>query len=156
MSLKTGGIWINYEYKKEYQDSLLRGLRARYSKELGEELIKKIKNFLTFLRKKYYFPLRCNMYFCNVDNFTSLDGNGKTKGIFLFGDDETKKTPSIYIACNVSNYWKIEDIYHSIAKVLTYYFQWYFLEDNHRSNRSLEIEATKYANYLVGEFVNKK
>ena len=66
MSLKIGGIWIDYEYKNEYQDSLLKGLRASYSKELGEELIKKIKNFLTFLRKKYYCPLRCNMYFCKV------------------------------------------------------------------------------------------
>ena len=72
MSLKTGGIWINYEYKKEYQDSLLRGLRANYSKELGQELIDNVKKFLEFLRLRYYFPLRCNLHFCNVDNFTSI------------------------------------------------------------------------------------
>ena len=45
MSLKLGGIWIDYEYKNEYQDSLLKGLRASYSKELGEEQIKNLKNF---------------------------------------------------------------------------------------------------------------
>jgi len=29
-----------------------------------------------------------------------------------------------------------------------------FFEDDRRSNRSLEIEATKYAKYLVGEYLN--
>lgn len=154
MRLNNGGIWIDYEFKKEYQDSSKKGLRVFYSKKLNKECIEDIKKIINFLRKRYYFPLRCNLYIRNVKNFPSIEGKKTTKGIFFFGDEKQKKWPSIYVACELSSNWNITDIYYSIVQLLTYYFQWYFFEDNLRSNRSLEIEATKYASYLVYEYLD--
>ena len=154
MKWNIGGIWIDYEYKKEYQDSSKKGLRVFYSKKLNKDCIDNIKKFLNFLKKRYYFPLRCNIYIRNVEDFPSLNGIETTKGIFFFGDEEQKKFPSIYVACELSSCWNIEDVYYSIVKLLTYYFQWYFFEDNIRSDKSLELEATKYARYLVDEYLN--
>lgn len=154
MKQRNGGIWIDYEYKKEYQDSSKKGLRVFYSKKLDKECIDNIKKFFNFLRKRYYFPLRCNIHIRNVKDFPSLNGIETTKGIFFFGDEEKKRFPSIYVACELSSRWNIVDVYYSIVKLLTYYFQWYFFEDNIRNNKSLEIEATKYARYLVDEYLN--
>ena len=154
MKWKNGGIWINYEYKKDYQDSSQKGLRVIYSKKIDNECIENLKKFINFLRRRYYFPIRCNIYIRKVDDFPSLTGIKTTKGIFLFGDEEQKKLPSIYVACKLSSNWGIEDVYYSIVKLLTYYYQWYFFEDNSRSNKSLELEATKYANYLVEEYLS--
>ena len=154
MKLKAGGVWIDYEYKKEYQDSSQKGLRVFYSKKLDKESVDDIKKFINFLRKRYYFPLRCNIYIRKVKDFPSLDGIETTKGVFLFGDEQLKKFPKIYVACEISSHWNVIDVYYSIVKLLTYYFQWYFFEDNRRNDKSLEYEATKYAKYLVSEYLN--
>ena len=39
--------------------------------------------------------------------------------------------------------------YFNIIHELTHYFQWYFYEDKEKSNRSLEINANKWANYII-------
>mgnify|MGYP003295604893 CR=1 FL=1 len=90
MKWKNGGIWINYEYKKDYQDSSQKGLRVIYSKKIDNECIGNLKKFINFLRRRYYFPIRCNIYIRKVDDFPSLTGIKTTKGIFLFGDEEQK------------------------------------------------------------------
>ena len=51
MKWKNGGIWINYEYKKDYQDSSQKGLRVIYSKKIDNESIGNLKKFINFLRK---------------------------------------------------------------------------------------------------------
>lgn len=154
MKVNTGGIWIDYEYKNEYQDSSKKGLRLFFSKKVDTENVINIKKFVNFLRKRYYFPLRCNIYIHNVSDFPSLDGDGTTKGFFLFGSEKEKKFPRIYIACQMSVHWSIEDVYYSLARLLTYYFQWYFYENEYRSEKSLEIEATKYAEFLVNAYLD--
>lgn len=44
--------------------------------------------------------------------------------------------------------------FFTIAHELTHYFQWFFYEDMHRTNRSLEIEATRWAKYLLQQYLN--
>ena len=44
----------------------------------------------------------------------------------------------------------IEDVLHAVAHEITHYFQWYFLEEDKRTDRSLEIEANKWAMYILG------
>ena len=43
-----------------------------------------------------------------------------------------------------------------MAHELTHYFQWYFLEDEARTDRSLEVEAGKWARYLVAEYLSER
>lgn len=91
----------------------------------------------------------------DVDTWNYLYIEYKDNEFKLYLNNQLKL--SIYVACELSTKWDIIDIYYSIVKLLTYYFQWYFFEDNIRSNKSLEFEATKYASYLVNEYlvVNK-
>ena len=65
-------------------------------------------------------------------------------------DDEKRKVyPRISIAARVSKNNSLKDILFAIAHELTHYYQWYFLEENKRSNRSLEIEANKWSKYIL-------
>ena len=154
MSFANGSLWINKEFKGEYSDSSLNGLRLFFKGDIDESDRKYIYKFISFLRKKYFFPIRCKIFFCNQKNFLSFNRKDKCKGIFLQGDIEKKVYPSIYVSSKISKNWDKNDILLSICRLLTYYFQWYFYEDENRSSRSLEIEATKYAYYLVYEFLD--
>lgn len=156
MKSTNGGVWIDREFKNEYDDSSKNGIRSKYSDKIPQSLRNEIKEFLTFIRKKYFFPIRINLFFCNTKNFLSYDRQHKVKGIFFKGDDETKKSPSAYIPCQITSNWNIIDIYSTIIRLLTYYFQWYFYEDEKRNSRSLEIEVTKYAHYIVYEYLEYK
>lgn len=65
-----------------------------------------------------------------------------------------QKHPFIWIATGkdgrkTRKEYYIEDVLHLVAHELTHYFQWYFNQFDNRSNRSLEIEANRWANYLV-------
>ena len=77
MRLNNGGIWIDYEFKKEYQDSSKKGLRVFYSKKLNKECIEDIKKFklwfvfvlevktsifLTFFKKAYKLQETVKLY----------------------------------------------------------------------------------------------
>jgi hypothetical protein len=35
---------------------------------------------------------------------------------------------------------------------LTHYFQWYFFDDKNKNNRSLEIQASKYAIRILDDY----
>ena len=86
MSFANGSLWINKEFKGEYSDSSLNGLRLFFKGDIDESDRKYIYKFISFLRKKYFFPIRCNIFFCNQKNFLSFNRKDKCKGIFLQGD----------------------------------------------------------------------
>ena len=66
-------------------------------------------------------------------------------------EDEKRKTyPRISIAAKVDNN-NLIDIY-TLAHEITHYYQWYFLEEEKRTDRSLEIEANKWAKYIVNSY----
>ncbi len=144
---KNNGIWINIDCKKFYDDSKLNGLRLYFDKEVSLNLKNQIKNYINYLRKQYFFPIRCKVYFCYTDKFTSKKDK-YCLGTFLT-DENDKEIPEIFVPVLFKK--KEEELYpiaYKLNVLLTYYFQWYFLQDKERSYRSLEIEATKYANYL--------
>lgn len=145
-------VWIMRKERKAYQNAKVRGLRAYYAKDLTEEVVCDIKGFLVFLKKRYYFPVRCNIYFKNAKNLTE---GTRSKGLFYVPDEE-RKYPRIEVSCDVFKFWNEDDIYYSLVRLLTYYYQWYFASEDERSNRSLEIEATKQAKLLVDEYLNEK
>ena len=58
--------WIEVQYKDKYQDEKrpwYRGLRLVIDREIEEERREKIKAFVAWLKKHYFFPLRCNVPF---------------------------------------------------------------------------------------------
>lgn len=144
--------WIDYSFKSFYQDSHKSGLRLIYDSNINNELKNTICEYIKFLRKRYYFPIRCYIHIKNVPYYISKDKK-KCFGVFFSGEENNSKLPSIYLPAELSNKNDTNDILYNLTKLLTYYFQWYFFANEKRTNRSLEIEATKYANYLVSEFL---
>lgn len=64
--------------------------------------------------------------------------------------------PRICIAARAQTPKAQEDVLLAMAHELTHYFQWYFLEDEARTDRSLEVEAGKWARYLVAEYLSER
>ena len=107
-----------------------------------------ICSFVRYLRKEFYFPIRCNVYFCNQEKFRSSKG-GYCYGVFISYDESNKRPyPQIYIPTKQC----LRQIYHSLCHELTHYFQWYFFDDKNKTDRSLEIQASKYASRIDQDY----
>ena len=61
------------------------------SKEL-ENNKNKILNFIFFIRRNYFFPIRLNIAFCNQEYFKHHIDNHKYYAAFYGMDDENRKT----------------------------------------------------------------
>ena len=88
--------------------------------------------------------------FCNTQVFRHHIDNHTYYGAFYSMDDEKRKIyPRISIASKVTKNNTLEDILFVLAHEITHYYQWYFLEEDKRTRRSLEIEANKWSRYIV-------
>ena len=146
--------WIDKARKQHYKDCAnASGIRYKfyiYHDDFDESTVECIKKFVQFLRKKYYFPIRLNITFCNTLGFKDCMDSHIYYGAFRDNEDEKRMVyPRISVAAKVSKNNTLEDIYFALAHEITHYYQWFFLDEEHRTNRSLEIEATKWANYIV-------
>lgn len=143
-------FWIEKQFRNEYIDSAEEtGIRYVFPKGFKEDTRKEILQFIKFIRSNYYFPIRIKIWFVNETHFVSQIDGHKYYGVFFNGDSDKKTYPKIYIAAKQAERNSIEDILFSIAHELTHYYQWYFFEDDKRTDRSLEIEANKWTKYIL-------
>ena len=143
-------FWIEKQFKNEYIDSSKEaGIRCVFSKEFNEDTRTEIMQFIKFIRANYYFPIRVKIWFDNETHFVNQTDGHKYYGVFYDGDSDKTTYPKIYIAAKQTEKNSIEDILFSIAHELTHYYQWYFLEDDKRTDRSLEMEANKWSKYIL-------
>ena len=150
-------MWIGKEEKEEYLDCSVRGLRLKFFAGLTEAERNACKSFADWLRRYYFFPIR--IYVCLVPQkaFYHPDDGHIYYGVFYSGEAEKRKIyPRICIAARAQTPKAQEDVLLAMAHELTHYFQWYFLEDEARTDRSLEVEAGKWARYLVAEYLSEK
>ena len=128
-------LWITKtdENIQFYSDSAPKSnLSLHFAHELAPESKKGICNFVRYLRKEFYFPIRCNVYFCNQEKFRSSKG-GYCYGLFYSNKECNRRIyPQIYIPANLA----LHEVYNSLCHELTHYFQWYFLDDEQKNNRS--------------------
>lgn len=146
--------WIERKYKDQYKDSAkASGIRYQfydYDNVFDTNTVEELHHFITFLRKYYYFPIRLNILFCNTKAFKHHIDHHTYYGAFYSMDNEKRMIyPRISIAAKVTDGNALYDILFSLAHEITHYYQWYFFEDEQRTDRSLEIEANKYANYIL-------
>lgn len=112
--------WIDIKYKNQYTDSAnATGIRYKfyeYDNVLDATIVKEINSFITFLRKRYYFPIRLNILFCNTQGFKHHLDNHTYYGAFYSMDDEKRKIyPRISIAANVAENNSLQDIFFYIG-----------------------------------------
>ena len=145
-------LWITNteENIQFYQDSTPKSnLSLHFASAIDDNTKKHICNFVRYLRKEFFFPIRCNIYFCNQEKFRS-DKSGHCYGIFYSNDESNGRIyPQIYIPANMELY----SVYLSLCHELSHYFQWYFNDDK-RSDRSLEVQASKFATSILEDFCN--
>lgn len=147
-------LWVTNtkENVQFYSDSAPKsGLSLHFSPYIDCDTKKHICDYVRYLRKEFFFPIRCNVYFSAKEKFASPKG-GYCYGVF-FSNEENKQTkrhiyPQIYIPTKCGLF----QAFHSLSHELTHYFQWYFFEDQKKSGRSLEISAGKYAKRIVEDY----
>ena len=147
-------FWIEKKYRKEYLNSAKsNGIRYKFYGDFDEENKNKILNFIFFIRRNYFFPIRLNITFCNQEYFKHHIDNHKYCAAFYGMDDEKKNTyPRMSVAAKITKSNPLDDVLFAIAHEFTHYYQWYFLEEDIRTDRSLEIEANKWSAYILDEY----
>lgn len=152
-------FWIDKEHRAYYKDSSKSsGIRVKfkaYENNFDDSTLEGIKKFVAFLRKKYYFPIRLNVLFCDTEAFRHHIDNHTYYGAFYSMDDEKRKIyPRISIASKATEKNTLEDILYTLAHEITHYYQWYFLEEEKRTDRSIEPEANKWSEYILNLYFN--
>lgn len=146
-------LWVTNteENRHFYSNSAAKSnLSLRFASAIDHSTKINICKFVRYLRKEFFFPIRCNVYFCNQEKFDSSKG-GFCYGIFYSNEESGGRIyPQIYIPSKMNLY----SVFHSLSHELSHYFQWYFLDDKNKSNRSLEIQASKYATIILEDYCN--
>lgn len=150
MTYSKNSIWIDLEYKDYYSDSKSQGLYVYYDKTYDNTAKESLNLFISWLKNKFFFPIRCNIFIEDKRDYCSSKKGYRCQGIFYgVGDFKRTRLPRIYIAGNAA----LDYVIFAIAHELTHYFQWYFFQDNDISERHLEAEANKYAKWLTYSFL---
>lgn len=141
--------WIDFDCKKYYLDSKKHGLRLLFDKKYPFEGRNLIKKYIVFLRKKYFFPIRCKIYIHNCSFFLN-DSGKRIYGKFVNGQKTENLIvyPCIFVAAK-SAIENMDNVLLNLTKLLTYYYQWYFFDDKNRTSKSVEREANYYAFCLL-------
>lgn len=147
-------FWIERKHKNEYLNSAkYNGIRYKFIDDFDDQDKNEITNFILFIRKKYYFPIRLNIAFCNTPFFKHHIDNHAYYAAFYSMDDEKRTIyPRISVAAKITKNNSIKDVLFAISHEITHYYQWYFLEEDKRTNRSLEIEANKWSRYILEQY----
>ena len=150
-------MWIEKEEKKYYLDACkYRGIVLKFAKSLNKETVEQITTFIKYLKKLYFFPIKVNIKFSDLERYKDSKDGHIFYAIFFDNEDEKpRRYPEIYIATKIGKHNPIEDVYFSIAHMLTCYYQWFFKQED-RSHRSLEIEANRWAEYIYHSYLEYK
>ena len=146
--------WIDYEFKSYYLDSSKQGLRIIFSKGISNFYRTNIRKYISFLRKRYFFPMRCYVYITYKKQYQS---DGRTfSGHFTYPTGEQDFWPSIHLACKApDSNEELKNKLFALTGLLTFYYQWYFFLHKERTHRSLMIEAGRMASYLVTLYIDE-
>ncbi len=144
-------LWITKteENLKFYLNSAPKSnLSLHFASAIDIDTKRNICRFVRYLRKEFYFPIRCNVYFCDQEKFRSSKG-GYCYGIFYSNEESNGRIyPQIYLPANNIPY----QVYNSLCHELTHYFQWYFFDEKKKSDRALEVQASKYATRILEDY----
>ncbi len=153
-------LWIGRQQRDQCRVcAKASGLRVRYADGLDEDLKTNMEDLIKYLRRRYVFPIRCNVILTNHPKYRSENDGHVYYGVFYDNEGvypKKKLYPEIYVAGQIGRHLPIEQIMFTLLHELTHYFQWFFGEEQNRSDRSLEMEATRWANRILEEYKQYK
>lgn len=135
-------------------------LRMHYCKEVDNKLKLGFDDFSKWLRNKYVFPMRVNVYVKNSFYIKAKDGENVSAT--FFGPFDRLAEPYIKIAAG--DYYDLVEKYNefnalcdniaSLAHELTHYYQW--LNDVALSEAQEERQAKYYSIKVVRSYLNER
>lgn len=149
-------IWTIENWKKIYNGAHRKGLRFVIDKNVDIEVRSACKEFGTWLRKQYTFPIRVPVYVKQHEKIKACDGE-LVVGTF-FWPDLRDVEPYIRVAAgdyselknNRGKFNALAEILLSIAHELTHYFQ--FINDLKLTEIGEERQAKAYAQFILEEY----
>lgn len=148
-------LWI-----RRSRDCKYKGIRVRYPKDMDGRLKGFFCDFVKWLRCRYAFPVRVNVYLKNTEQIRAMDGEYVSAAIFTPFD--RSETPYIRIA--VGDFYELREKHgefnalcstvSSLAHELTHYYQW--LSGEEKSEVCEERQARYYARKKVYEFLEER
>ena len=149
-------LWVTNtdENKQFYSEYPKHGLCLHFDKGIDPTLRNNTIAFVRYLRRDFYFPVKCHIYFKNVPHWPSKKKGYTCTGIFFSNKERKGAYPKIYVAADISDTSKY-NLFFTICHELTHYFQWYFLLEDTHSDKGLEIQASHYANRIVNDYYNE-
>ncbi len=124
----SGNLWIFRKDSNLHRDrAAATGLRVRYADGIDREIRTNLDSLIRYLRRLYFFPVRCNVYITNHESYRSEHDGHVYYGVFYDNEGvypKKKLYPEIYVAGRVRERFEIENIMFSLLHELSHYYQW--------------------------------
>ena len=161
---KNKNVWKSDRW---YKNEILRreetkeGLRFRLDPHIDSKIKADCRELLKYLRREYYFPLQLQIKIIDKEHFVMPDGNIGQEYLCK-GKKEFLDTPQLVVAagCNMkpTDFQHDEagrslDIMYSIARGITYYFQW--INDYKLTPIGAKRQANRYAKAIIKAFISE-
>ena len=151
-------IWTINKYSSFYESiNSDCGLRCRYQVGINYDLKMIITTFITWIRERFVFPIRVNVYFKATPYIIAQDGE-KVNGTFWGPSDYTIK-PFIKVSCGNENntdskskLYSVLSVLETLAHEITHYYQW--VNRLIKSERQIEYQAVWYSHRIVEEYID--
>ena len=149
----SGNLWILRKGSDLHRDrAAATGLRVRYADGIDKEIRTNLDSLIRYLRRLYFFPVRCNVFITNHQSYRSERDGHVYYGVFYDNEGvypKKKLYPEIYVAGQVRERFEIEHIMFTLLHELSHYYQWVGDREKERTDRSIESEATRWANRIL-------
>ena len=156
-------IWTIEKWKKYYELSNPNhrsGTRLRLDRAVNPDVKRACKEFVSWLRKEYFFPIRVPIYIKATEKIKANDGE-MVSATFFYPDDRLTEP---YVRIAVGDYSELKNesgqdtalaaILGSIAHELTHYFQW--INDLNLTEKGRERQAKAYVRYIIDEYAETR
>lgn len=154
-------LWTLSNWEIYYNSGNTRtGIRLRFDKDVNVEVKRACKEFCSWLRRNYYFPISVSIYIKSSKKIKAMDGDYVSATFFEPAD--RYKEP--YIRVSTGDYEDILNkrgkdnalaaILHSIAHELSHYYQW--INDVNLTEIGEERQAKSYAGFIIDEYAETR
>lgn len=153
-------LWECKEWNIFVDNNCRKGIRLRFDKEVDKEVKRSCKEYVSWLRTQYDFPVRIPIYFKSSKYVTTSTGE-KCSALF-FGPYNKSLEP--YIKVSVGDYQDLlkevgkdnalAAILCSITHELSHYYQW--IKDYDILLEKCERQAKYYATVIVDDYAETR
>ena len=153
-------LWECKDWNIFVDNNCRKGVRLRFDKDVDKEVKRSCKEYISWLRTQYDFPVRIPIYFKSSKYVTKSTGE-KCSALFLGPYDKSLEP---YIKVSVGDYQDLlkevgkdnalAAILHSVTHELSHYYQW--LKDYDILTEKCERQAKYYATAIVDDYAETR